>query len=75
VAPKPGGGWRGFIKSRFLSLSMVLGTEFPLLVSLVLSAAVSAAGEMLRGLTPITEAWRRPAWRSSPSRWRPCSSP
>src|SRR5690242_14069306 len=41
VAPKPGRGLRGLVKDRFLSLTMVLGTGFLLLVSLVLTAAVA----------------------------------
>jgi membrane protein len=56
VAPRPGRGWMGLVRDRFLSLTMVLGTGFLLLVSLVASAAVSAAGEALGGLTPGFEA-------------------
>ncbi len=41
VTPKPGSFWLT-IKQRFLSLTMVLGTGFLLLVSLILSAALSA---------------------------------
>src|SRR5690606_2072506 len=40
VKPKPLGVW-GFIKERFLSFAMVLGTGFLLLASLLLSAWVS----------------------------------
>jgi membrane protein len=39
----------GFIKDRFLSLTMVLGTGFLLLVSLMLSTALSAFGGALGG--------------------------
>jgi membrane protein len=42
VAPKPGRGLWGIIQDRFLSLSMVFGTGFLLLVSLVITAALSA---------------------------------
>ena len=42
VEPKPGRGVWGFIKDRFLSVTMVLGVGFMLIVSLVLSAATSA---------------------------------
>src|SRR5581483_8097085 len=42
VQPKPGRGVWGFIKDRFLSFSMVLVIAFLLLVSLLLSAALSA---------------------------------
>src|SRR5207244_4479395 len=41
VAPKPGRGLMGMIRDRFLSLTMVLGTGFLLLVSLILTAALS----------------------------------
>ena len=51
VAPRPGRGWRGLVRDRFLSLTMVLGTGFLLLVSLLVSAGVSAAGEAIGGLT------------------------
>src|SRR5581483_5891761 len=56
VEPKPGRGIWGLIKDRFLSLTMVFGTGFLLLVSLVITAAVSAAGGTLRGLGPGLEA-------------------
>src|SRR5438132_10667373 len=42
VKPKPGRGIKGFIKDRFLSMAMVMGTGFLLLVSMILSAALSA---------------------------------
>jgi membrane protein len=41
VKPKPGLGWKSFIKSRFLSFAMVLVIGFLLLVSLVLSAVLA----------------------------------
>ncbi|MBC7856226.1 MAG: YihY/virulence factor BrkB family protein [Pirellulaceae bacterium] len=41
VQPKPGRGVLGIIKDRFLSFTLVLGTCFLLLVSLVLSTALS----------------------------------
>jgi membrane protein len=43
VAPKPGRGLKGIIRDRFLSLTMVLGVAFLLLISLVISAAIAAA--------------------------------
>lgn len=55
VEPKEGRGIWGFIKSRFLSLVTVLGTAFLLLVSLVLSAALSAFGKWFGGLLPLPE--------------------
>ncbi|MBC7815657.1 MAG: YihY/virulence factor BrkB family protein [Planctomycetaceae bacterium] len=47
VAPKPGRGWKGVLRDRFLSLSMVLGIGFLLLVSLVVSAGLSAMTGLL----------------------------
>ena len=47
VQPKPGRGLWGFIKERLLSLTMVMGTAFLLLVSLVVSAALAAMGGLL----------------------------
>jgi membrane protein len=49
VQPKQGRGVFGMIKDRFLSLAMVLGIAFLLLVSLALSAAVTAVGGWLPG--------------------------
>ena len=56
VEPKPGRGIVGLVRDRFLSLTMVLGTGFLLLVSLVITAGVAAAGETLRGFSPALEA-------------------
>jgi len=47
VAPKPGLGIWGFLQTRFLSFTMVLGVGFLLLVSLILSAALSALDQFL----------------------------
>jgi membrane protein len=44
VQPKPGLGVWGIVRERFLSLSMVLGVAFLLLVSLIVSAALAAVG-------------------------------
>ncbi len=49
VQPKPGRGIMGTIKDRFLSFSMVLGVGFLLLVSLMISAALSAVGTLVAG--------------------------
>jgi membrane protein len=56
VQSSPDRGWIGTIKDRFWSLTMVLGTGFLLLVSLVVTAGVSAAGEVLRTYGPGFEA-------------------
>jgi membrane protein len=47
VQPKPGRGLWGIIQDRFLSLTMVLGTAFLLLVSLLISAAIAAMAGVL----------------------------
>lgn len=52
VAPKPGRGVRGFLAQRFFSFTMVLGVAFMLLVSLVLSAALSAIGSLVSDSLP-----------------------
>lgn len=52
VAPKPGRGVKGFIEQRFFSFTMVLGVAFLLLVSLVLSAALSAIGSAVSASLP-----------------------
>jgi membrane protein len=46
VQPKPGRGLLGILRDRFLSFSMVLGTTFLLLISLVVSAALAALGSL-----------------------------
>jgi membrane protein len=56
VEPKPDRGLVGIVRDRFLSLTMVLGTGFLLLVSLVLSAALATAGQALHRLSPGLEA-------------------
>jgi membrane protein len=48
VAPDPAqGGWKRFVGKRLLSLAMVLGIAFLLVVSLAVTAFVSAAGSAL----------------------------
>ncbi len=47
VEPKPGGGVKGFIKTRILSILMVLGIGFILLLSVIISSVLSGAGEIL----------------------------
>jgi membrane protein len=49
VEPRRGRGIIGVIKDRFVSFTMVLGTGFLLLVSLVISAAVAAFGKYAGG--------------------------
>jgi membrane protein len=45
VEPKPGRGILGFIRDRFFSITMVLGTGFLLLVSLIITATLSAVSK------------------------------
>ncbi|MEO8288092.1 MAG: YihY/virulence factor BrkB family protein [Chloroflexota bacterium] len=52
VKPKEGQGFLKTIKDRFLSFTMVLGTGFLLLVSLVISAAVAAVNVWLNSFLP-----------------------
>jgi membrane protein len=60
VEPDPAqGGIKNFIVKRILSLGMILAVAFLLLVSLVLTTALSAAGDMLGGLLPegVSKIW------------------
>jgi membrane protein len=52
VRRKPGRGLRNFIKDRLLSFALILGIGFLLLVSLILSAGLSALGNFVTGLLP-----------------------
>jgi membrane protein len=52
VVAKPGRGVKGILRDRLLSFGIVLGFGFLLLVSLVLSAAVSILDSWLGGLIP-----------------------
>jgi membrane protein len=59
VAPKPGRGILGFIRDWFLYLTMVLGTGFLLLVSLILTTALSAVSTRIEGALPgAAVAWQ-----------------
>jgi membrane protein len=55
VQPKPGRGIFGVIRDRFISFTMILGVGFLLMVSLVVSAALAALGDVLGGLLPGPE--------------------
>jgi membrane protein len=52
VEPKPGRGVLGILKDRFFSFTMVMGVAFLLLVSLILSATLSAVGAYFSRLLP-----------------------
>jgi membrane protein len=56
VPAKKGGGIWGMIRSRFLSFTMVLGTGFLLLVSLLLSALIANVGQQVGRWWPGLEA-------------------
>jgi membrane protein len=56
VPAKATGGLWGFIRSRFLSFAMVLGTGFLLVVSLLLSAAIASLGTAIGHLWAAYEA-------------------
>jgi membrane protein len=56
VAPKPGRGIWGTVRDRLFSFAMVMGVAFLLLVSLILSAALSAVGAFLERSLPGGEA-------------------
>lgn len=55
VEEKPGEGIWKMIKNRFISLMAVLGTGFLLLISLVISAGLSAVGTTLGHVLPFPE--------------------
>jgi membrane protein len=56
VEPKSGRGLVGAVKDRFFSFTMVVGVAFLLLVSLVVSTALAAAGQFFAGALPGGEA-------------------
>src|SRR4051812_35003597 len=56
VKPKPGRGFWGIVRDRFLSFSMVMGVSFLLLVSLLMSAALASLGIVAEGL-PESVQW------------------
>jgi membrane protein len=52
VTSKPGQGALGFLRHRFMAFAMVLAVAFLLLVSLILSAGLSAAGHFFASYLP-----------------------
>lgn len=52
VDSKPGRGVKGFLRDRFFSFTLVLGVAFLLLVSLVVSAGLTATGSYLSHTLP-----------------------
>ena len=59
VKPKPGRGVAGILRDRFFSFAMVLAVAFLLMVSLVVSAGLSAAGRFFEEYLPGGE----PLWQ------------
>lgn len=58
VETKPGRGLKGLLKDRFLSFSMVLGTGFLLLTSMILTAALQATSTWVGNIAHLpTELW------------------
>jgi membrane protein len=55
VKPASTSGIMGFLRYRFVSFAMVLGIGFLLLVSLILSAAIAAAGTFFGSWLPASE--------------------
>jgi len=55
IKPQNDGGVWGTIKQRFFSIGMVLAVGFLLLVSLVMSAVLSALGKYVSGILPLPE--------------------
>src|SRR5262249_15006281 len=60
LTPKPGRGWWRMIRERFLSFALVVVVGFLLLVSIIVSAAVSAANKFL---TPTALLGGSAAWQ------------
>ncbi|MFN8473224.1 MAG: YihY/virulence factor BrkB family protein [Anaerolineae bacterium] len=52
VQTRPGGGFKGIIKERFFSFTLVVGTGFLLLVSLVVTAALAAVAKWFGDVMP-----------------------
>jgi len=57
VSPEDKTGVWNLVKARFLSFGMVLGIEFLLLVSLLLSAVLAALAKYVEGILPIPAAF------------------
>jgi membrane protein len=56
VRSTSGAGLRGMIHYRFFSFAIVLGVGFLLLVSLLISAGIAAAGKLFQNYLPVSEA-------------------
>lgn len=56
IRPRPGRGIRGMVRDRLLSMTMVLGIGFLLLISLALSTAVAMLSNYLAAMLPLPPA-------------------
>jgi membrane protein len=66
VQPKPGRAWLTVLRERFFSFTMVLGTGFLLLVSLIITTALSVAGAYFTQLLPGGAGlWHAVNWAAS----------
>jgi membrane protein len=66
VQPKPGRAWLTIVRERFLSFTMVLGTGFLLLVSLLITTALSVLGAYFTHLLPGGAGlWHAVNWAAS----------
>ncbi len=57
VKPKEDRAWWTIIRDRFVSFTLVVGTGFLLMVSLIISTVLSALGKWLAGLLPLPRAF------------------
>ncbi len=57
VKTEAGHGFSGFLKDRFLSFAMVLGTGFLLLVSMILSTMLQAVSSQLDKIASLPASW------------------
>jgi membrane protein len=57
VKQRPGRGWRGLLRDRFFSFTMVMGVAFLLLVSLIVSAVLTTVTTHFENLLPWPVLW------------------
>ena len=53
---QPGRGWWRFLRHRFLSMTMVLGTAFLLLVSMISTTILNAFAQRVESMMPVLQA-------------------
>jgi membrane protein len=57
VKQRPGRGWRGLLRDRFFSFTMVMGVAFLLLVSLIVSAVLTTVTTHFENFLPWPVLW------------------